>query len=119
MSAIDRKTCFPDTPLQGQNGSTFISLTSDPLRNTAAVLKACTLKQGIDGPHWFFLTDDKVQMDLVWGRIGQIVPNPGQHSSLLIVGDAANRRWSKIRPATPAAAIAQRLQLLAMPVAGR
>ncbi|CAI8789490.1 Sulfatase domain-containing protein [Pseudomonas sp. IT-P74] len=50
-----------------RNGSTFISLTSDPLRNPAAVLKACTLKQGINGPHWFFLTDDKVQMDLVWG----------------------------------------------------
>ncbi len=39
MSAIDRKTCFPDTPLQDQNGSTFISLTSDPLRNTPAVLR--------------------------------------------------------------------------------
>ena len=50
-----------------QNGSTFISLTSDPLRNTAAVLKACTLKQGTDGPHWFFLTGDEMQMDLVLG----------------------------------------------------
>ena len=29
------------------------------------------------------------------------------------------KRWSKIRPDAPAAAIAQRLQLLAMPVAGR
>jgi cytochrome oxidase Cu insertion factor (SCO1/SenC/PrrC family) len=118
MSAIDRKTCFPDTPLQDQNGSTFISLTSDPLRNTPAVLKACTLKQGIDGPHWFFLTEDKVQMGLVWGCTDQIVPTPLQHSTRLIVGDAANKRWSKIRPAAPAAAIAQRLQLLTMPVAG-
>ncbi|WP_371918619.1 MULTISPECIES: hypothetical protein [unclassified Pseudomonas] len=115
MSAFDRKTCFPDTPLQDQNGSTFISLTSDPLRNTPAVLKACTLKQGIDGPHWFFFTEDKVQMDLVWGRIDQIVPTPLQHSTRLIVGDAANKRWSKIRPAAPAAAIAQRLQLLKCP----
>jgi len=37
----------------------------------------------------------------------------------LIVGDVANKRWSKIRPDAPAAAIAQRLQLLTMPVAGR
>ncbi|KJZ38478.1 MULTISPECIES: hypothetical protein [Pseudomonas] len=108
-----------DTPMQDQNDSTFISLTSDPLRNSPAVLKACTLKQGIDGPHWFFLTDDKVQMDLVWGRIGQIVPLPAQHSTRLIVRDAANRRWSKIRSAAPAASIVQRLQLLTMPVAGR
>jgi cytochrome oxidase Cu insertion factor (SCO1/SenC/PrrC family) len=101
------------------DGITFISLTSDPLRDTPAVLKAYTLKQGVDGPHWFFLTGDKAQMDLVLGRIGQIVPTPEQHSTQLIVGDVANKRWSKIRPDAPAAAIAQRLQLLTMPVAGR
>lgn len=36
------------------DGITFISLTSDPLRDTPAVLKAYTLKQGVDGPHWLF-----------------------------------------------------------------
>ncbi|KPU60220.1 SCO1/SenC family protein [Pseudomonas fluorescens] len=46
------------------DGITVISLTSDPLRDTPAVLKAYTLKEGIDGPHWFFLTGDKAQMDL-------------------------------------------------------
>ncbi|MGY2340940.1 SCO family protein [Pseudomonas sp. SDO5532_S415] len=101
------------------DGVTFISLTSDPLRDTPAVLKAYTLKQGVDGPHWLFLTGDKAQMDLVLGRIGQIIPTPEQHSTQLIVGDVANKRWSKIRPDAPAAAIAQRLQLLTMPVAGR
>ncbi|MBH3408511.1 SCO family protein [Pseudomonas glycinae] len=101
------------------DGITFISLTSDPLRDTPAVLKAYTLKQGADDPHWLFLTGDKAQMNLVLGRIGQIVPTPEQHSTQLIVGDVANKRWSKIRPDAPAAAIAQRLQLLTMPVAGR
>jgi len=101
------------------DGITFISLTSDPLRDTPTVLKAYTLKQGADDPHWLFLTGDKAQMDLVLGRIGQIVPTPEQHSTQLIVGDVANKRWSKIRPDAPAAAIAQRLQLLTMPVAGR
>ncbi|RAI68344.1 SCO family protein [Pseudomonas fluorescens] len=101
------------------DGITFISLTSDPLRDTPAVLKAYTLKQGIDGPHWFFLTGDKAQMDLVLDRIGQTGPNPEQHSTRLIVGDVVNKRWSTIRPDAPVAAIAQRLQLLTMPVAGR
>ncbi|VVP13122.1 SCO family protein [Pseudomonas sp. B21128] len=101
------------------DGITFISLTSDPLHDTPAVLKAYTLKQGSDDPHWLFLTGDKAQMDLVLSRIGQIVPTPEQHSTQLIVGDVANKRWSKIRPDAPAAAIAQRLQLLTMPVAGR
>ncbi|MDR0279550.1 MAG: SCO family protein [Paucimonas sp.] len=98
---------------------TFISLTSDPLRDTPAVLKAYTLKQGVDDPHWLFLTGDKALIDLVLRRIGQIVPSPEQHSTQLIVGDVANKRWSKIRPDAPAAAIAQRLQLLTMPVVGR
>ncbi|SEN26309.1 Cytochrome oxidase Cu insertion factor, SCO1/SenC/PrrC family [Pseudomonas sp. ok272] len=101
------------------NGITFISLTSDPLRDTPAVLKAYTLKQGVDDPHWLFLTGDKAQIERVLGRIGQIVPTPEQHSTQLIVGDVANKRWSKIRPDAPAAAIAQRLLLLTMPVAGR
>ncbi|MHA6194978.1 SCO family protein [Pseudomonas wadenswilerensis] len=98
---------------------TFISLTSDPLRDSPAVLKAYTLKQGVDDPHWLFLTGDKALIDLVLRRIGQIVPSPEQHSTQLIVGDVANKRWSKIRPDAPAAAIAQRLQLLTMPVVGR
>ncbi|VVN66739.1 SCO family protein [Pseudomonas fluorescens] len=101
------------------DGITFISLTSDPQRDTPAVLKAYTLKQGVDEPHWLFLTGDKAQIDLVLSRIGQILPSPEQHSTQLIVGDVANKRWSKIRPDAPAAAIAQRLQLLTMPVAGR
>lgn len=58
------------------DGITFISLTSDPLRDTPAVLKAYTLKQGVDEPHWLFLTGDKAQMDLVLGRIGQVIPSP-------------------------------------------
>lgn len=37
----------------------------------------------------------------------------------IIVGDVANKRWSRIRPDAPPAAIAQRLQLLTLPVAGR
>lgn len=98
---------------------TFISLTSDPLRDTPAVLKAYSLKQGADDPQWLFLTGDKAQMDLVLSRIGQIIPSPEQHSTQLIVGDVANKRWSKIRPDAPPAAIAQRLQLLTLPVAGR
>ncbi|MDE1164582.1 MAG: SCO family protein [Pseudomonas sp.] len=98
---------------------TFISLTSDPQTDTPAVLKAYTLKHGVDDPQWLFLTGDAQAMALVLGRIGQVIPSPEQHSTQLIVGDVAGKRWSKIRPDAPAAAIAQRLQLLALPVAGR
>ncbi|MEG0858723.1 MAG: SCO family protein [Pseudomonas sp.] len=98
---------------------TFISLSSDPTNDTPQVLKAFAEKQGVDGPNWLFLTGDKAQMDLVLMRLGHLIPSPEQHSTQLIAGDVANKRWSKIRPDAPPVAIAQRLQLLSQPLAGR
>ncbi|AHC83039.1 SCO family protein [Pseudomonas shirazica] len=98
---------------------TFVSISSDPLNDTPEVLKAFAGKQGVDGPNWLFLTGDKANVDLVLGRIGQFLPSPEQHSTQLIAGDVAGKRWSKIRPDAPPAAIAQRMQLLALPLAGR
>ncbi|CDF83421.1 SCO1/SenC family protein [Pseudomonas knackmussii B13] len=97
----------------------FVSLTSDPVNDTPEVLKAFTQKHGVAGQRWLFLTGTPQDMALVLGRLGHLVPSPEQHSTQLIAGDVANKRWSKIRPDAPANAIAQRLQLLAMPLAGR
>lgn len=97
----------------------FVSLTSDPVNDTPEVLKAFTQKHGVAGQRWLFLTGTPQDMALVLGRLGHLVQSPEQHSTLLIAGDVANKRWSKIRPDAPANAIAQRLQLLAMPLAGR
>ncbi|MGO0633697.1 SCO family protein [Pseudomonas sp. SAR267] len=98
---------------------TFVSISSDPLNDTPAALKAFAEKQGVDSANWLFLTGDKADVDLVLGRIGQFLPSPEQHSTQLIAGDVAGKRWSKIRPDAPPAAIAQRMQLLAQPLAGR
>jgi len=98
---------------------TFVSISSDPLNDTPAALKAFATKQGVDSANWVFLTGDKANVDLVLGRIGQFLPSPEQHSTQLIAGDVAGKRWSKIRPDAPPVAIAQRMQLLAQPLAGR
>jgi cytochrome oxidase Cu insertion factor (SCO1/SenC/PrrC family) len=98
---------------------TFVSISSDPLNDTPAALKAFAEKQGVDGPNWLFLTGDTARVELVLGRIGQFLPSPEQHSTQLIAGDVAGKRWSKIRPDAPPMAIAQRMQLLAQPLAGR
>lgn len=97
----------------------FISLSSDPARDTPEALKAFAQKQGAVDPHWLFLTGTKEQIDLVMSRLGHLLPSPEQHSTQIIVGDVANKRWSRVRPDAPPAAIAQRLQLLTLPVAGR
>lgn len=97
----------------------FISLTSDPLNDSPQALKAYARKQGADDPNWTFLTGSREHMELVLGRLGQLSRTPEEHSTLLIAGDVANKRWSKIRPDAPPLAIAQRLQLMTQPVAGR
>ncbi|MNF49692.1 hypothetical protein D3C84_309710 [compost metagenome] len=97
----------------------FISLSSDAQNDTPEVLKAFAAKHGVDSPNWIFLTGDKANMDRVLARLGQLGESPEAHSTLLIAGDVPNKRWSKIRPDAPVPAIAQRLQLMTMPVAGR
>ena len=97
----------------------FITLTSDPKNDTPPVLKEFARKHGVDGPNWRFLTGTQEQMDLVLGRLGHMIPSPEQHSTQLIVGDVTTKRWARIRPDAPVDAIAQRLQFLTLPVAGR
>ncbi|MCU1725241.1 SCO family protein [Pseudomonas sp. 5P_5.1_Bac1] len=98
---------------------TFISISSDPANDTPEVLKRFAGQQGVDGPNWLFLTGAQADIDRVLGRLGHILPSPEQHSTQLIAGDVAGKRWSKIRPDAPPAAIAQRLQLMTLPLAGR
>ncbi|MFI8479521.1 SCO family protein [Pseudomonas sp. NPDC078700] len=98
---------------------TFISLTSDPLRDTPQVLAEYARKHGADSANWIFLTGTQANMDLVLGRLGHFIESPEQHSTQLIAGDVAHKQWSKIRPDAPVPAIVQRLKLLSMPIAGR
>lgn len=97
----------------------FVSLSSDPHNDSPQALKAYARQHGADDPNWIFLTGDKQRLDRVLARLGQLSRSPEEHSTLLIAGDVANKRWSKIRPDAPAAAIAQRLQLLTLPAPGR
>ncbi len=103
----------------GAKAVTFISITSDPTNDSPDVLKRFAQEQGVDGPNWLFLTGAQADIDRVLGRLGHILPSPEQHSTQLIAGDVAGKRWSKIRPDAPPAAIAQRLQLMTQPLAGR
>lgn len=93
----------------------FISVTSDPVNDDPGVLQSFIRKHGVESPNWSFLTGDKADVDLVLSRLGHFISSPQAHSTLLIAGDVANKRWSKIRPDAQVQAIAQRLQLLTEP----
>lgn len=95
----------------------FVSLSSDPVNDSPQALTAFIKKQRLDGRQWTFLTGDPDAMRTVLTRLGQFSDSAQDHSTLLIAGDVPNKRWSKIRPDAPVQAVAQRLQLLAMPLA--
>ncbi len=97
----------------------FISISSDPERDSPQLLASFAEQNDAVAPNWTFLTGEKANVDHVLGRLGQLSETPEGHSTLLIAGDVPNKRWSKIRPDAPAVAIAERMKLLALPVGAR
>jgi cytochrome oxidase Cu insertion factor (SCO1/SenC/PrrC family) len=95
----------------------FISISSDPENDSPQALKAFAAKNEADSPNWTFLTGDKANVDFVLARLGQLGQTPEGHSTLLIAGDVAAKRWNKIRPDATPIAIAERLKLLSEPLA--
>lgn len=91
----------------------FVTLTSDPQRDTPQALKQFAQKQSADVEGWTFLTGRKENIDHILKKLGQFSPEVEAHSTLLIAGNVPAKRWSKIRPDAPAAAIAERLSVLA------
>lgn len=91
----------------------FVSISTDPERDSPQALKKFAQSQGIDEANWVFLTGAKPEVDKVLARLGQMSRSAEEHSTLLIAGNVAAKRWSKIRPDAPVPAIAERLQVLA------
>lgn len=86
----------------------MISISVDPANDTPAVLKAYAAKHKA-GPGWYFLTGKKENVDWVLYKLGGYAAEPGQHSSVLIIGNEATGEWVKVHamssPADIAAAV--------------
>jgi len=93
----------------------FVTISSDPVRDTPKALREFAKKQNADPPGWIYLTGPKKNVDAVLKRLGQFSENLEEHSTLLIAGNVPEKRWSKIRPDAPSVAISERIKLLADP----
>jgi cytochrome oxidase Cu insertion factor (SCO1/SenC/PrrC family) len=91
----------------------FITLTSDPDRDSPGEMKSFAGRQSADVPGWTWLTGGKPEIEFVLKRLGQFSKHVEEHSTLLIAGNVPGKRWTKIRPDAPADVIAERLRLLA------
>ncbi len=91
----------------------FVTLTSDPKRDSPQAMKQYARAQSADVEGWTFLTGSKDNIEHILKKLGQFSKEVEAHSTLLIAGNVPAKRWSKIRPEAPAAAIAERLTILA------
>jgi cytochrome oxidase Cu insertion factor (SCO1/SenC/PrrC family) len=73
----------------------MLSISVDPANDTPAVLKAYAAKHKA-GPGWYFLTGKKENVDWILYKLGGYVAEPGQHSSVLIIGNEATGEWAKV-----------------------
>lgn len=98
----------------GGAGPHLVHLTTDPRRDRPERLKAWAARFGAS-PEWTLLTGAPADLRDVARRLGQTVDEerPDRHTTLLIGGNVAARRWARIRPDMPPEAAGLQLADLA------
>lgn len=93
----------------------FVSISSDPERDTPRAIKEFARAQGADVPGWTFLTGNKRDVDAVLKRFGALSENVESHATTLYILDVDRKRMRKMMPNLPAKAIAEAARIIAAP----
>lgn len=91
----------------------FVSITSDPVRDTPRALKRYAQEQQADVAGWSFLGGSKKNVDAVLKRLGALSENFEEHATLLYILDVDNKRMRKMLPNLPPKAIAEAARIIA------
>ena len=91
----------------------FVTLTSDPARDTPQALKAFARKQNADLAGWSFLTGRKGDIDLILKRLGVFSENVEEHATVLYIMDVDGKRMRRMLPNLPPKAIAEAARIIA------
>ena len=92
----------------------FVSLSTDPERDTPEAMKAFAKQQGADMDRWLFLTGTTEDMTFLLQKIRRYNPNINAHSTQLLVGTTRERHeWIPLPPGLQPDAIAAVLRDLA------
>ncbi|MEJ8834847.1 SCO family protein [Ramlibacter sp. AN1133] len=91
----------------------FVTLTSDPARDTPQALKAFAQKQGADLAGWSFLTGRKSDVDVILKRLGAWSENVEEHATVLYIMDVDAKRMRRMLPNLPPKAIAEAARIIA------
>jgi protein SCO1 len=90
----------------------FVTITSDPQRDTPQALKKWAAKHSADVPGWTFLTGKKSDVDHILQKLGQWSQNIESHSTQLVAWNFVTDRGRKMLPNLPPETIAAQLTLL-------
>lgn len=91
----------------------FVSISSDPVRDTPAKLKAFAKKNQADVPGWTFLTGDPAAVTAILRKLGNLSDNVEEHTTALFALNFKTGAKFRIRPDAPPPAISERLKLMA------
>lgn len=91
----------------------YITISTDPARDSPAELKKYAQKQSADLPGWVFLTGSKQNTEIILKKFGSYSENVEEHSTALFVGNVPVKRWTKLRPDMPAQLLADRVVTVA------
>lgn len=91
----------------------FVTLTSDPVRDTPQALKTFAQKQGADLAGWSFLTGRKDDVDVILKRLGVFSENVEEHATVLYIMDVDSKRMRRMLPNLPPKAIAEAARIIA------
>jgi protein SCO1 len=91
----------------------FVTLTSDPARDTPQALKAFAQKQSADLAGWSFLTGAKSDVDVILKRLGVFSENVEEHATVLYIMDVDAKRMRRMLPNLPPKAIAEAARIIA------
>jgi protein SCO1 len=91
----------------------FISISVDPEHDRPEDLERFAKKFDALHPEWWFLTGEKANVDLVVKKLGAYTPERESHLTTIIIGNAAQARWKRVRPDAPPKFVADALRDLA------
>lgn len=90
----------------------FVSISSDPERDTPAAMKKFAQKNKGDVPGWVWLTGKKEDVDHILKKLGQWSQSVEAHSTQLIAWNFNNDRGRKMLPNIPPETIALQIRML-------
>lgn len=101
----------------------FVSISTDPDRDTPQAMKKFARKHKADIPGWTWLTGSKEDITHILKKLGQWSENIESHSTVLVAWNFNTDKGRKMLPNAPPEAIATQLKLLAgddgLPLPGR